>query len=368
MALMADSHSRGVNRFNWALLITVLVIASLGVYNLASASRSAHAPVWVSQLTWLGIGLVIAVAILVLDYRALHTVAYPLYGVVLILLLFVLFKGRAVMGAQRWLELGPIRMQPSELAKIAVIIVLARYYGEDTNTRGHDIADLWRPGILILIPVLLTARQPDLGTALMIAAAGGSMVLFSKLTRGTLIGLGISFLALATTAWFFFLHDYQKRRVLTFLNPERDALGAGYHANQSVIAIGSGQWTGKGWGEGTQNQLSFLPEQHTDFIFSVWAEERGFVGSLILLALFLLFLVLCADVVANARDQHGAYLAMGVAAMVFWHVAVNIGMVTGLLPVVGVTLPFMSYGGSSMLTNFIGLGILLNVWMRRFMF
>jgi rod shape determining protein RodA len=218
---------------------------------------------------------------------------------------------------------------------------------------------------LTLLPAGLILLQPDLGTGLFVVAVGGTIILFAKVrlrTLALLLGIAVGGALLAYPH----LKPYQKKRVESFLNPSGDALGAGYHATQSMIAIGSGQGLGKGWGQGTQTYLSFLPEQHTDFIFSVWAEERGFLGCLLLLALYFVLLAAAIDIAGAARDRFGTFLAVGVTAMLFWHVFVNIGMVIGILPVVGVTLPLMSYGGSSIVTVYAAMGLLANVGMRRF--
>jgi rod shape determining protein RodA len=212
---------------------------------------------------------------------------------------------------------------------------------------------------------VLILKQPDLGTALVVLAVGFTQILFAKVrwkTLALLVGVG----AVGMVLVYPHLKPYQKRRVETFLDPQADALGAGYHARQSMIAVGSGQGLGKGWGQGTQTFLSFLPEQHTDFIFSVWAEEHGFVGCLLLLALYFALMTSAIDVAGNARDRFGHFVAVGIAGMLFWQVAINIGMVTGILPVVGVTLPLMSYGGSSVISILAGIGLLANIGMRRF--
>lgn len=353
----------------WALILVALTISVLGVWNLASAARSSAHPVWRAQMSWLAIGAVVCVATAAFDYRQLLRFAYPIYGLVVVLLLAVALKGKSAMGAQRWLDFGPVHLQPSELMKIALIIVLARFYHEDQRHKdGYSLLDLWQPALLVGFPVALVMKQPDLGTAMMNTAIAGSMILFGRVRWKSLLVLGVGGIAAAVFAWLKVLKEYQKKRILTFLDPEGDVLGAGYHASQSLIAVGSGQEFGKGWGQGTQTQLSFLPEQHTDFIFSVWGEEHGFVGATILIALYLLFLLLAIGVAANARERFGTWMAVGVAAMFFWHVFINIGMVIGILPVVGVTLPLLSYGGSSMLTNMLGLGLLINVSMRRSVF
>jgi rod shape determining protein RodA len=250
--------------------------------------------------------------------------------------------------------------------KVAVIITLASYYSKNAYTRGFTLRQLFTPVILVLIPFALIVRQPDLGTALLIVLIAGSMTVFVKIERRSFLYLVATGMVTIPLVWFF-LKDYQKQRILTFLNPDRDPLGAGYHIIQSKISIGSGMLAGKGYLKGTQNALSFLPEQHTDFIFSVLAEEWGFVGSAILILLFLLLIIWGLNIAHSCRDPFGTIIAVGISAMIFWQVFVNIGMVMGLMPVVGVPLPFISYGGSSIATMMIAVGLLINVSMRRFM-
>ncbi|RMG18125.1 MAG: rod shape-determining protein RodA [Deltaproteobacteria bacterium] len=372
----ASERRRLLENASWSLLAVVLLIAGLGIWNLASASRTAHAEVWVSQSYWLLFGLAVGVALCTFDYRHLLGVAYPIYGAVVALLILTLLVGDVRKGAQRWLVLGPVSLQTSELAKLAVVLALARWYHETPEPPGrYTLLKLWQPLLLVLLPAALILKQPDLGTALLVAAIGGSVILFGGIERWTawiggilslvVVGSCVALFEFFGTDWMFFLKPYQRQRVMTFLNPEGDILGAGYHSAQSMIAVGSGGLGGKGWAEGTQTQLSFLPEQHTDFVFSVWAEEHGFLGGLLLLGLYGTFFVLAATIAHGAKDKFGAFLAVGVASIVFWQVLVNIGMVTGILPVVGVTLPLFSYGGSSLVTTLAGLAILFNVSMRR---
>jgi rod shape determining protein RodA len=361
------SQRRAFAHYPWHVAFLVLGIASLGVWNLASASRSAHAPVWISQLSWMGAGAAVALAIGLVDYRRFMRGAYVFYALVVLLLVATALKGRVVMGARRWLAIGPLNLQPSELAKIAVTMALARWFHMDASKRkdGYGLLGLVIPAVITLVPALLILKQPDLGTALIVVAVGATMIVFAKVRWQALVTVGVVVLAGAVFAYPH-LKPYQKKRVETFLNPEGDVLGAGYHATQSMIAVGSGQGLGKGWGQGTQTLLSFLPEQHTDFIFSVWAEEHGFVGCLLLLALYYALVVSALGIAGNARDRFGHFLAIGVTAMLFWHAFINMGMVTGVLPVVGVTLPLMSYGGSSVMAVLIGVGLLNNVASRRF--
>jgi len=367
LSLAATPHRRVFAHFPWHLLFVVLGICAIGIWNLASASRSAHAPVWISQATWMAMGTVLVFAVTLLDTRQFHRLAWPFYGVVLALLVLVHTHGRWVMGARRWLTVGPVNFQPSELAKIAVALALARYFHADAEKRkdGYGLLSLVPPIVITLVPAVLVLKQPDLGTALIILAVGATQILFARVrwkALAVLLGVAVGGAVLVYPH----LKPYQKKRVETFLDPQSDVLGAGYHATQSIIAVGSGQGLGKGWGQGTQTYLSFLPEQHTDFIFSVWAEEHGFVGVLLLLALYFLLVASAIDIAGNARDRFGHFVAVGILGMFFWQAAINIGMVIGLLPVVGVTLPLMSYGGSSVLVIMAGVGLLANVGMRRF--
>jgi rod shape determining protein RodA len=300
------------------------------------------------------------------NYKILDRWALTIYVIGILLLIAVLFFGKYVSGSRRWLVLGPLSIQPSELIKVVVIIVLAHYYSKHAYTRGFTLRELLKPLILVIIPTVLIVRQPDLGTAFLILLVAGSMTVFVKIERRTLFTI-IAFCTVTIPLVWFFLRDYQKQRILTFLNPDRDPLGAGYHIIQSKIAIGSGIITGKGYLKGTQNALSFLPEQHTDFIFSVFAEEWGFVGSTVLILLFLMLIVWGLNIAYRCRDPFGTILSVGISAMIFWQVVVNIGMVMGLMPVVGIPLPFISYGGSSIVTMMMSIGVLSNVSMRRFM-
>ncbi len=367
VSLAATPHRRLFAHFPWHLAGLVLAISAIGIWNLASASRSAHAPVWISQTWWMGAGAILALTITLVDHRAFHRMAWVFYAVVIVLLLLVMVKGRYVMGARRWLTIGPVNFQPSELAKLSVALAMASFFASDSERRkeGYGLLSLFLPLVITLVPAVLILKQPDLGTALIVVSVGLTQILFAKVrwkTLALLVGVAVG----GAVLLYPHLKPYQKKRVETFINPGSDALGAGYHALQSMIAVGSGQGLGKGWGQGTQTYLSFLPEQHTDFIFSVWAEEHGFVGCLLLLALYFALVTSAVGIAGNARDRFGHFLAVGLAGMLFWHVAINIGMVIGLLPVVGVTLPLMSYGGSSVIVIYSAIGMLGNIGMRRF--
>ena len=360
-----------LDHLHWPLVLCTLIICSLGLWNLASATKNAPVFLAKAQMQWMLVGIAAVFVWLFIDYRWLQTLAWPGYFGALGLLAGVAFAGKKVLGARRWLQVGGLQLQPSEFVKLAVIVILARWFTRDETgaRKGHyGLFDLWQPFLLIVVPVALILKQPDLGTALVTFAIAMTMVMFAKVKWRDLFIMVASGAFASVFAWRRFLKPYQKQRILTFLNPEAYAKGAGYHSIQSVIAVGSGQWSGKGWGEGTQNQLAFLPEQHTDFIFSVWAEEHGFMGGLLLIALYGSLVLAALDVAANARDKFGSFLSLGIAALFFWHAFINIGMVTGVLPVVGVPLPLFSYGGSSVVADMLGIGILLNVSLRRFMF
>ncbi len=361
---------RLILNFDWVLLLLVCVIAGIGISNLVSATASWHlggTPIYMKQLLWLCGGLLLALLVCCFDYRHLEHFAIHGYIISIGLLLFVLLLGKTSMGATRWINLGFFNLQPSEVIKIIMILMLARFFGRTAHPLGFGFAELWQPALLLLLPVALILKQPDLGTALMVVFIAGSMLLFAGLQRMTMLGL-VLLGGLAAVGGWFGLHDYQKQRIRTFLDPEADPLGSGYHIIQSKIAVGSGGFFGKGFLQGTQSQLSFLPERHTDFAFSVFAEEWGFTGCGLLLFCYMFLIIWGIYIARHSADRFGMFLAIGVTAMIFWHIVVNLGMVIGLLPVVGVPLPLFSYGGTSMVTTMLGVGLLMSVSMRRFMF
>ena len=302
-----------------------------------------------------------------IDYHYLDRLAYPFYGAVLFLLILVLFIGSVGGGSQRWLNLGFFVLQPSEPAKLAIVLALAKHLQYDEPAGGYRLRDLWAPFLLVAPLILLTLVQPDLGTAIILSLILLSIMLMGGLRLRSFFYLAATGVTLMPIAWHF-LKPYQQKRILIFLNPDLDPLGAGYHVIQSKIAVGSGRLLGKGYLQGTQNQLDFLPAQHTDFIFSVFAEEWGLLGGLILLGLYFALIALSLRAVGRAKDRLGALLVFGVLAIFFWQVVINAAMVTGLLPVVGIPLPLLSYGGSSMVSMMIAVGLLMNVSMRRFTF
>ncbi len=368
---MSIIDRRLIQNFEWPIFSMGLLLAGIGVINLISASPEQTGAIpstaW-RQLLWLGIGLGALFVTMIIDYRNLERLAFPIYFACVGLLVAVLVAGPIIGGSQRWIVFGSARLQPSELTKLAMLVLFARMLGRRTSTTEIGLADLIIPAMLIAVPAALVLRQPDLGTTLLILIVPGTFLLVARVRTTLLASLAGGGIVAAASGWFFYLHDYQKERVFTFLNPERDPLGAAYHAIQSRIAVGSGGLFGKGYLRGPQSQLDFLPEQQTDFVFSVLAEEWGFVGAGFVLLLYLGILIRGLMIANASKDQFGAYLAVGVVALFFWAGAINVGMVVGVLPVVGVPLPFLSYGGSSLLTCMIGLGLIMNVSRRRYVF
>jgi len=374
---------RMVPHVPWTLVAVTLAIAVLGIWNLASASRPPHTPLWTRQTVNLAVGLVAAMGVCFLDTRFLQRMAYPFYGTCLGLLLLLRVVGHRAKGEASWLALGPLRMEPAEFMKVALLLALARSFHDHPRRpeEPHGLAELWRPVLLALGAAALVL--PDLGNTMMILLTAGTVLLFAKLKRGLLVAGVVVLVSLSAVVWNDYVRDpsdghrtvirnvlkrHQSARIAGWLSPDSDLRGSGYHAAQSKIAVGSGGFLGKGWRQGTQTGLFFLPEQHTDFIFSVWAEEHGFLACLLLLVLYGLMFTTALGVSFQARDRFGAFVCVGVAAMLFWQVFENIGMVVGLLPVTGITLPLMSYGGSSMVSVLLSLGLVANVAMRRHLF
>jgi rod shape determining protein RodA len=351
-------------QLNWPFVGIVILVALVGYAMLYSAGGGAHSPwAWRHSVRF-GVGLTAMLVIALIDIRVWFRFAYPIYAAALLGLIAVEVIGSISMGAQRWINLGLFQLQPSEVMKIGLVLALARYF------HGAYLEDVARPiflvipGLLIAVPAVLVLKQPDLGTAVMLAG-GGAALLFLAGVRWWKFALVLGPMLLALPLIWQKLHDYQKQRVMTFLDPERDPLGSGYHIIQSKIALGSGGLWGKGFLQGTQSQLSFLPEKQTDFIFTMLAEETGLVGALGLLGLFMLLIGLGLVFALRARSQFARLLAMGVTLTFFLYVVINIAMVTGLIPVVGVPLPMISYGGTAMITVLTGFGLLLSVDVHR---
>ena len=362
---------RMIAHFDWLLFFLTLAFVGIGITTIYSANfnmAEGHAGVLpLRQSIWLGLGLIAMFTALSFDYHHIDRLVYPFYGAMLILLALVFVIGHSGGGSQRWINLGFFRLQPSEPAKLAIVLLMAKYFQTDEPPKGYYLRDLWVPFALVGPLIFLTLIQPDLGTAIILGVVFISMVLMGGLrlrSFSILVGTGLAFLPIAWQ----FLKNYQRNRILTFLDPDRDPLGAGYHVIQSQIAIGSGKLFGKGFMHGTQNRLNFLPEQHTDFIFAVFSEEWGLIGCAVLLLLYFVMIAYCLRVVQRAKDRFGALLVFGMIAIVFWHVAINIAMVSGIMPVVGVPLPMISYGGSALASMMFAMGVIMNVSMRRFIF
>jgi len=355
------------DQVDWPLLTAVAAIVVFGLVNLYSASSVAlnAQGLFVSQLYRIVLGIGAAVFAATIDYRHFERYAWWLYGFGVVLLLLVFLLGQNVRGSTRWIDLGFIAVQPSELMKPLLIVALARYLSNDPKTEGRSLFDLFVTGMIVGLPMTLILLQPDLGTALICAFIFGSVMLLTNLRLWSVLALALVFVLSAPITWVYLLKEYQRERISAFFNPHADLLDSGWHAHQSIVAIGSGGLTGEGFLQGTQNQFHFLPDAHSDFPFAVWAEEQGFLGVALMLGLYL-FLVLWALKIASlAKDRFGAVLAVGLAALFFWHSVINVGMVVGLLPVVGITLPLFSYGGSSVVTMLFGVGLLMNVSVRR---
>ncbi len=357
--------------FDWKILLLIALIAAVGILNIHSATASYRivgTPYALKQFYWTVIGVALLLFICTVDYHIFEDVSYWFYGMLIFLLLLVLVVGKTSMGATRWLNLGLFTMQPSEPMKIVIIITFARFFTRNQMPGLLGLREIFLPLLLLLLPAALIMKQPDLGTAIMVCLVAATITLAVGMRWSVILTLLLTSVPLIYIAWTFLLHMYQKNRVLNFFSPERDPLKSGYHLIQSKIAVGSGGLFGKGYMQGTQSQLRFLPEQHTDFAFSVFAEEWGFAGSVFILFLYFSLILWGLHVASRCNDRFGTLLSVGVTAMLFWHIAINLGMVIGLFPVVGVPLPFFSYGGTSMITSMVGAGILLNVSMRKFMF
>lgn len=353
-----------ISHLSWGLILLICAITAMGVTLLYSAGGGNWEP-WAGRHAIRFImGFAIMMTIALIDLRVWLRLAYPIYGVTLALLVAVELIGQMGMGAQRWIDLGFIIIQPSELMKIALTLALARYFHSLAPEQSSKVGMLVAPIGLILLPVGLVLLQPNLGTALLLVM-GSAMLFWGAGVPAWLFGSGIAAAAGAMPIAWHFLHDYQKQRVLTFMSPESDPQDTGYNIIQSKIAFGSGGIFGKGFLNGTQSQLSFLPEKHTDFIFVVLAEEFGLVGAIILLSCYAGVIAYGISIALSSRNQFGRLVALGISGMIFLYVAVNIAMITGLIPVVGIPLPLVSNGGTAMLTMMIGMGLVLCVAVHR---
>ena len=345
---------------NWFLILTVFLLGLVGVGTLYSAAGGSFDPWAWRHGVRLIIGIFLMLAVAALDVRVLYNGAYFIFGGLLLLLLSVQLFGDVTMGAKRWLDLGIVTVQPSEFIRLGMILALARFYQSIHQDVVSHFQNLFVPALIILVPVMLIINQPDLGTTIMLAVSGIGVLFLAGLNWRYFAVGAVAIVATVPLVWQR-LFDYQKERVLVFLNPERDPLGAGYHIIQSKIGIGSGGMFGKGFSEGTQSRLNFLPEKHTDFVFTIYAEEMGFVGSVLLLVLFVLLLVQLAFIANQMRSQFARLVVAGIGFSLFVYIFINLAMVMGLAPVVGVPLPFISYGGTSMLTVLISIGVVLSL-------
>ncbi len=355
-----------LRNIDWYLLGGVFLLCLLGFYNLQSATAAIHSrSLLKNQLFDIGIGLFFMTIIQFFNYALFKRYAYFFYSVSLLFLLIVLFKGEVSNGSRAWLNLGFFRFQVSDLMKISLIIVIARWYSMSKVFGSYSLKDLLPLFILFGIPFFLILKQPDFGTGMLLCFVTFSIALFCKIRIKSIVVIVLLGSVVLMLAWFFVFKDYQKKRVYAFMDPMSSPKGAGYNVIQSMVAVGSGKFWGKGYKKGTQTSLHFLPEHHTDFIFSAWAEEHGFLGSFLLVILYLLIFFRIIWIANSAKDKFGILLALGGGGIFFWYFFINVNMVIGLLPVVGVPLPFFSYGGTAMVVNFIILGIILNVKLRR---
>ncbi|MBU3934047.1 MAG: rod shape-determining protein RodA [Candidatus Omnitrophica bacterium] len=358
--------------FDFILFLTTVFIFAIGLAFLYSSTYHfsyKHNGILtqsflIRQITWFALALLIGLIIVKVDYQKWLELAYPLYGLNFILLLLVLLSGVAKLGAQRWISLGNIGFQPSEFSKLIIVLTLARYLGQREGVCGKELAVCF---LIVGLPFLLIVKQPDLGTALALIPILFAILYVWGARLRTLILIFAAF-GLSSPFLWQALKDYQKRRILVFINPDADPLGAGYTVIQSKIAIGSGGLFGKGWLAGTQNQLNFLPERHTDFIFSVVGEEWGFAGAMLLLILYFVLIWRAYSCAQQTQDSSGRLLVCGIIAMLSFQVVVNVSMTMGLMPAVGLPLPLISYGGSSLFTTMASIALLLNIGMRRTVF
>ncbi len=367
-------HNRTfLQKIDWNFALSIFFLNVIGLINLYSATRG-HGEItsnrlFYSQVFWLAAGWVLYFAVTLLEYQVFLRLSYLIYALNLSALFAVMAFGKVALGARRWIDFGFFSYQPSESMKVSLVLILARIMSQRSYPDGLGIKELIFPLVFLIgLPFVIVALQPDLGTALMIFLIGASVLFFLKIKTRILMAVTITLVIGGAGGWFFAAQPYQKDRVYTFFDPGRDPKGKGYNSIQSKIAVGSGKVFGKGFRKGTQAQLEFLPERHTDFIFSVLSEEHGFVGSIITIGFFATLFVLGIRIASQARDKSGSILVIGVLAILFWHYFINISMVIGLLPIVGVPLPLISYGGSNMLTIMAALGLISSVSMRRHMF
>ena len=365
---MPPIDRRVFQNFDWMLFGLIACMLGVGLVNLYSStfSPSGLSDEMRRQLISLAIGAVGFVVVVVVDYRHTERLALPAYLLTTGLLAATLVLAPVTRGSQSWLLEG--RLQPAELARLAMILMLARYFQRHPPSEVRRLRELWRPGLIVAVPVGLILAQRDMGVALLTLLVGSSYAALTRIRARAWVAVALLGVAALATAWFFVLAPYQRSRILDVVDPGRDPLASGYQVNQSRIAIGSGGLWGKGWLEGTQTQLRFLPTQHTDFALSVLAEEWGFVGCMSVLGVYVLLLAWGLVIGRNSKDAFGAMLAVGIVGALFWPAVLNVGMVVGLAPVIGVPLPFVAYGGSALVSTLVAMGLLMNVSLRRYVF
>ncbi|MBR4986516.1 MAG: rod shape-determining protein RodA [Proteobacteria bacterium] len=356
-----------ISSFDLVLFFLVLAIIGIGIFNLTSIANILPKPLHNMQILWFTLGFIFCVIPCAsIDYRNYARFGSAIYGAGIAMLVAVLIFGSDFNGSRRWINLGLFTMQPSELMKIALVIFIAKLFSEREHRQDYRLKDLLPVFGAVLLPMVLIFLEPDLGTALLLALISGIMILFEGVKTKTIALIAAILIACAPAAWFV-MHDYQRSRVLTFLQIEDDPYGSDWQVKNSVIAVGAGGLTGRGYGQSTQVQKGFVPEPENDFALANWAEEYGFVGVALLLALYFCLLLWALHIAKSSRDRFGMLLAVGIAAIFFWQVVVNTAMVVRWAPVVGITLPLISYGGSSVLCMMICIGILMNVSIRRHM-
>lgn len=357
--------ARFIKNFDWIIFTAAILLLGFSVAIIFSTtfSMTGNANEALQQLGYAVIGIIALFALARIDYRSYKSYSAVLYIITLLLLISVHFVGTTTLGATRWIKIGFFQFQPSELAKIFMIIILAKFFAEHTDDI-YKLKTVLKSIVFVGIPTILVMLQPDLGTALTFIVIWASMIFVSNAKKIYLGAIALIGVILAPIVYQFFLHDYQKQRIVTFLNPSADPMGSGWNVNQAMIAIGSGQWFGRGLGHGPQSQLNFVPFKHTDFVFAALAEEMGFVGALSVLVLFGVILYRSVRVAMFSRDHFGMYLATGIFSLMFFHVVINIGMNLGIMPVTGIPLPLVSSGGTSIVITLAFIGILESIIIR----
>ena len=361
-----------LKRYDYSFFGICTAIFIIGILNLYSATHShgvgPEQGIYKTQILWFCLSWIVGIVVSFIQPKNFYRLAYPSYLLCLMLLVMVLFVGHSALGGQRWIGIAGIKFQPSEIVKMSVVLVLARWYSKASPEQETGLKELIIPFIITFIPAIMVIIQPDLGTGMLTLLIFFMITFYRKLKWKTIMIIGIIGIVCGTVMYNFGLREYQKKRIITFIDPEFDAKGSGYNAIQSKIAIGSGQFFGKGFRQSSQGALNYLPENHTDFIFAIFNEEHGFVGSVFLMALYLALFYRLLWLASNVNKMFDSIVVVGVLAIFFWHTIVNMSMVSGLLPIVGIPLPFMSYGGSNLLTFGICCGVVTSISNARNLF